>query len=107
MAKFLFSNNAQTTLAAPVNPSQTVITVASGAGANFPNPVANQQFALTLASVANPAATEIVYVTGVTGDTFTVLRAQENTIAQSWSFGDFAANLLTAGVASSFNQSGA
>lgn len=97
MAVFLFANNANSTLAGPINSSVTSLNLASGQGALFPNPSAGQQFALTLTDAATGLLTEIMYCTARTGDTLTVVRAQENTTAQSWIAGDLAANLVTAG----------
>lgn len=97
MATFLFANNASSSLAAPISPSATTITLAGGGGALFPNPSAGQQFALTLNDAATGLLTEIVYCTARAGDVLTVVRAQEGTTAQSWLAGDLAANLSTAG----------
>lgn len=97
-ALFLFSNNAATTLAGPISAAATGLTVASGTGAEFPNPSANQQFSATLNDAATGLLTEIVYCTTRSGDNFSVIaRAQEGTVAQSWLAGDLIANLLTAG----------
>ena len=107
MTIFLFSNEAQTTLAAPISSTATTLTVAAGTGQYFPNPAAGQQFALTLVGAQNITVNEIVYVTSRTDDVFTIERAQEGTYAQNWAFGDFAANLMTAGTAAGFTQSAA
>ena len=104
MTFLLFSNQAQTTLALPVAPTDTTVTVASGTGQYFPQPTTGQIFKLTLINATNNLVTEICNVTAVTGDVFTVQRAQEGTVAQSWNFGDFAANLVTAGTMQSFSQ---
>jgi trimeric autotransporter adhesin len=100
----LFANQAQTTLASPVIPSDTTIYVASGTGSYFPNPQANQAFKLTLVSAANNLVNEIVLVTARTGDVLTVIRGQEGTPTQSWKIGDFAVNLMTAGTGNDFTQ---
>lgn len=97
-SQFVFANNAASTLASPINATATSLTVQSGAGAEFPNPGAGQQFAATLNDAATGLLTEIVYCTAVTGDTFTaVARGQEGTTALNWIAGDLVANLLTAG----------
>lgn len=97
MGTFLFANNASSTLAAPVAPGATAMTLAAGGGALFPNPSAGQQFAMTLNDAATGLLTEIVYCTARAGDVLTVERAQEGTVAQSWLAGDLAANLVTKG----------
>ncbi len=95
---FIFANNASTTLSAPINNTATSLTVASGTGAEFPNPSAGQQFAATLVDAATGLLTEIIYCTAISGDTFTtIIRGQEDTSALSWLAGDLIANLLTAG----------
>ena len=97
MSVFLFANNASTTLAAPISNTATSVTLASGSGSEFPNPSANQQFALTFNDAATGLLTEIVYCTGRAGDTLTIVRAQEGTVAQNWAAGDLASNFVTAG----------
>ena len=103
---FIFSNDASTTLAAPINSIATSLTVSSGTGAEFPNPSAGQQFSATLNDAATGLLTEIVYCTAITGDIFTtIVRAQESTTALSWLAGDLIANLLTAGQMAAMVQS--
>jgi len=95
---FIFANNANSTLAAPISALATSVTLTSGSGALFPNPSAGQQFSLTFNDAATGLLTEIVYCTGRSGDTLSpIVRAQEGTAALSWLAGDLAANLLTAG----------
>jgi hypothetical protein len=104
MTKFLAANNAITTLASDIGPSSTTVQVATGAGALFPAPGAGQEFALTVTDAATGLINEIMYVTAVSGDTFTVVRGQEGTTALSWHVGDKAANLWTAGQMQSLPQ---
>lgn len=94
---FIFANNATSSLAAPISGGSLSLTVQAGAGALFPNPSAGQQFSLTLVDAATGLLNEIVYCTARTGDTMTIVRAQEGTVALSWLAGDLVANLLTAG----------
>jgi len=101
---FLFSNNASTTLAAPLTSTATSMTVATGTGANFPNPTDGNIFALTLVDAATGTIREVVYVTAASVDTFTIERGQEGTTAQNWNTGDYAQNLLTGGTAANFLQ---
>ena len=107
MAIFLFANDANTTLAAPITNTALSLTVASGTGALFPNPSAGQQFALTMVDASTGEETEIMYSTARSGDTFTVIRGQEGTIAQAWIAGDLVGNFWTAGQAAAMQQSGA
>ena len=104
MTILLFANQAQTTLALPVTPSDTTIYLASGTGQYFPNPQAGEAFKLTLVNSTNALVNEIVLVTARTGDVLTVIRGDENTIPQAWAFGSFAVNLDTAGSSDAFVQ---
>ena len=74
MTILLFANQAQTTLALPVTPSDTTIYLASGTGEYFPNPEIGQAFKLTLVNSTNALINEIVLVTARTGDVLTVIR---------------------------------
>jgi hypothetical protein len=101
----LFANNAITTLADPITAASTTVQVAAGTGALFPQPVAGQQFfKLTLISAADTAVNEIVNVTAVNGDVFTIVRAQEGTAATAFNAGDSAENLTTAQTQQNFIQ---
>ena len=81
-----FTNNATTTLASGINNSVTSLTVAAGTGALFPSLSGSDVFYVTLANLAG--AVEIVKVTARSTDTFTIVRAQDNTSAAAWSAGD-------------------
>lgn len=107
MTTFLFANNANSSLAAPITAAATSLTLQSGAGALFPNPSAGQQFALTLNDALTGLIYEIVYCTARSGDTLTVVRGQEATNAVSWLAGDLAANDCTAGTMSGLVQTAA
>lgn len=98
-ATILFANNATTTLAGTLGSGASSCSVASGTGALFPSPAAGQYFCLTFTDAATGLLNEIVHVTAVSGDTFTIIRAQEGTTAVAWAIGDGAANLWTAGQA--------
>lgn len=94
----LYANNASTTLNTNVNPTDTSIQVASVVG--FPVPGANQYFKVTIDSTT---AIEIIYVFGVSGNTFTnCLRGQENTVASSFQAGTIIECRLTAGSITQF-----
>jgi len=91
----LFTNNAATTLASSILVGATSLTVASGTGALFPTLAGGAYFYCTL---SNTAATtiEIVKVTARSTDTFTIVRAQDNTTASAFSAGDKVELRLTA-----------
>lgn len=76
-----FTNNASTTLAAGINNSTTTVTVATGTGALFPTLTTGDFFYATIADSSN---LEIVKCTARSGDTLTVVRAQDGTTARSF-----------------------
>ena len=103
--KILASNNASTVLAAGISASATSLTVASGSGSTFPTPVSGTSyFKLTLIDAATESINEIVHVTAVSGDTFTIVRGQEGTSARIWSVNDIASNMITAGTIAAMAQ---
>lgn len=76
----LFSNNAKTTLASSVQPSDTTIQVANAS--LFPKPTTGQYFYVT---IDTGSTYEIIKVTGVSGNTFTgCTRGLENTTAGTY-----------------------
>jgi len=100
----LFSNNASSTLVSAIAGSATVVQLAPGTGALFPQPTAGQAFYGTFSDAATGTLDEIVLVTAVSGDTFTIVRAQQGTAAQSWGIGDYFARNITAGDLQNFYQ---
>jgi hypothetical protein len=111
MTVLLYSNNAKTTLAAPISSTATTITVAPGTGDLFPQPVSgslptqiNQQFTITLNSISSPNVYEICACTARSGDTLTVIRGQEGTTATAFVLGDIVGNFDTAGTMSNLVQ---
>ena len=99
----IFANGSSSLLTAPINSTATSLTVTAGTGALFPNPV-GQYFIATLIDIATGLLKEIVSVTAVSTDTFTIIRAQEGTTARSWLAGDIIQCLMTAGTAANFLQ---
>lgn len=99
MTIYQFANNASATLGSAVSPTDTSFTLATGTGAEFPNPSAGEFFTATLWAAGSTTGTpnEIVKCTNRVGDTLTVVRAQEGTTAQAWAVGDTVANYITAG----------
>ncbi len=99
-----FANNAASTFAGAISNIATTANLQSGSGVLFPAPVNGQYFCLTLLDAATGLLTEIVHVTGVAGDTITMVRGQEGTIALNWLPGDLVVNDLTAGQMSQMGQ---
>lgn len=98
MARQLFSNNADSTLANAISNSATSITVQTGAGASFPVLANGDWCMLTLIKlVSNLPAREIIKVTARAGDVMTIVRAQEGTTAMTFSAGDTVRMTVTAG----------
>lgn len=104
MSLLLFANNAQTTLAGPIAASATTLNLAAGTGKEFPSPAAGQYFVMTLNDQATGQVREIIWVTALSTDTCTVVRAQEGTTAVAWLANDIAANWWTAGQAAAMIQ---
>ena len=102
----LFANLANTTLAGSINNTQTSIALTSGGGALFPSPSSGQGFTLTLIQANNPSVQEVTLCTHRSGDTLTVMRAQEGTSPQSFAANDIATNQCTAGTMATMLQQG-
>ena len=92
-----YANNAKTTLAAPITSTQTTITLSPGSGALFPNPSAGQAFKVTLVSASSALVYEICLCTARSGDSLTVIRAQEGTSGQPFILHDVVGNFDTKG----------
>lgn len=103
--KLLVNNNAMSILATGISASATVITVSSGSGVLFPQPVPGESyFKLTIVDAATKTISEIMHVTSVSGDVMTVIRGQEGTTPRVWSTNDIVANMMTAGTFTSCLQ---
>lgn len=74
-----FTNNATTTVPSALTSVATSLVVATGTGALFPTLGAGDYFKATLQDTSNNF--EIVQVTARTGDTMTIVRAQDGTLA--------------------------
>jgi hypothetical protein len=83
MGTLQFKNNASTTLSGSINNSQTAITVISGA--SFPVPAAGDYFYATMYEVSghDEINIEIVKVTAVSGNNWTIVRGQDGTTARA------------------------
>jgi len=90
-------NLAVSTVATAPSPaaSGTSLVVASGHGARFPTPPFNATVWLN-GEIPDPSNAEIVRVTAISTDTFTIARAQESTTARSIVVGDLIAATITA-----------
>ena len=87
MGNPLFTNNAGSTFANPVDMTATTVTLVGGGGALFPQPTGSDYFMVTFITV-NGTQLEICKCTARAGDTLTVVRAQEGTGAQNFQIGD-------------------
>jgi len=95
MSGILLTNFATTTLASSITSGALSLTVAAGTGSLFPQPVvAADYFYMVLVNTS--AQREVIKCTARSGDVFTVTRAQEGTLALSFSAGDIAAHRVTA-----------
>ncbi len=92
----LFNNNASSLLASGINASVTTLAVTPTQGALFPSPGAGQIALITLEDVSGNI--EIVSCTARTGDTLTIVRAQEGTTALPFSSGSRVEQRCTAGM---------
>lgn len=81
-----FSNNASATLSTSITSAATTIVLSTGQGAQFPALTGSDYFMGTLVNSSNQL--EIVKVTARSGDSLTVLRAQESTTARAYAAGD-------------------
>jgi len=102
MTLAVWANNASSTLASGISDVDTTLTVQAGQGALFPTPSAGQYAMITLETVAG--AMEITKCTGRTGDTLTIVRAQESTSAIAFASGSRVECRVTAGILANFLQ---
>ena len=79
------NNNASGTLATAINASDTGIVLTAGNGANFPTLGVSDYFYATLESTGGTL--EVIKVTARSGDSMTVVRAQEGSTANSFAAG--------------------
>ena len=98
----LFTNYASAPLAASISAAATSISITTGSGALFPTITAGGFFYATLTNSSNQL--EIVKVTARAGDVFTVVRAQEGTIAKAYSAADKIELRVTAASLENFVQ---
>lgn len=95
MSLYLWTNNASSLLASGILSTDTSLTVTATQGAEFPAPGAGQVAMITLEDVSGNI--EITKCTGRTGDTLTIVRAQEGTTALAFASGSRVEKRITAG----------
>lgn len=100
----IFKNFAITTIATAPSPSTTgtTLTVEASAGVIFPIPPFNVTI-WPVGEIPLNENAEIVKVTNITGDVFTITRQQEATNARSVQVGDQVAATITAGTVKNMN----
>jgi microcystin-dependent protein len=81
----VLANNATSLLASDISDAAGTLTVTSGEGALFPSPAPGDYFYVTL--LDSDGNMEIVKVTARTVDVFTIVRAQEGTLAAAFATG--------------------
>lgn len=81
----ILANNVNSTLGLDLNSTSGAMRVATGTGSRFPVIPAGQYFYATV--IATDGRWEIVKAVARTGDTISVTRGQENTIAQAFPAG--------------------
>jgi hypothetical protein len=88
-----FINNGATTLAAGILDTDLSFDVVDAS--RLPAITGSEWFYLTLTQASTETSWEIVKVTAVVGNTLTVERAQQGTVAAAWAGGDKAENRIT------------
>ncbi len=89
-----FTNNASTSVATGINTSATSLTVASASA--FPQLSGADDYCYLTIQQATGTTREVVKATALSSNTFTIVRAQDNTTAGTWSSGDIVELRLTA-----------
>lgn len=89
------SNNADGLLAMAISNSDTSLTLRAGHGSRFPALDPGDWFPITVVRASDPSQLEIMRCTGRSGDTLTVVRAQEGTSAIAFNAGDVVSLRLT------------
>lgn len=99
----LYANNAAGTLAAGISSTATSLALNAGQAGLFPAPVAPDAFYATITDSATRTIIEIVLVTQVAGNVFTIQRGQDGTSARAWSAGDIVSQRTIAAELRQFN----
>lgn len=93
--RMLFANNARATLTADLGAGVLSVSVGSGEGARFGTSPAVGEFLRATLRDAAGSKIELVNITAIAGDTMTIVRGQEGTVAQSFLTGDTISIRLT------------
>jgi hypothetical protein len=88
-----WSNTGASTLASAITATATSLSLATGGGSKFAAVPSGDYSYLTLDDGTN---VEIVLLTAISGDTLTVVRAQQNTVAQAFAVGTKVEQRITA-----------
>lgn len=91
------SNNANGILALAISDNATSLTLRAGHGSRFPVLGPGDWFPITVVRASDPSQLEIMRCTARSGDTLTVVRAQEGTSAITFDAGDVVSLRLTSG----------
>jgi hypothetical protein len=89
-----FTNNASTTVGTGINASATSLTVASAS--SFPQLSGADDYCYLTIQGATNTTREVVKATALSSNTFTIVRAQDNTSAGTWAAGDVVELRMTA-----------
>jgi len=89
-----FTNNASTTVATGINASATSLTVASASA--FPQLSGAADYCYLTIQQATGTVREVVKATALSSNTFTIVRAQDDTSAGTWSVDDIVELRMTA-----------
>jgi len=92
----IFKNNASSRLAGALTATATTLKVDAGTGSKFPAPTPGNFFMVTVED-RRTGQIEICKCTARSGDTLTIVRAQEDTTNQAFALGSTVSNRLTAG----------
>lgn len=102
MSIYVFANNASSLLASAILSTDTTLTVSAGQGALFPTIPSGKIAEITLEDTSGNI--EVVYATGRSGDTLTIVRAQEGTTAAAFASGSRVEMRVSASMLASFLQ---
>lgn len=102
----LFANNADSSLNGAIAPDTTVLALKAGDGAKFPFPTNGDFFLVTLFQRLGTSELnhEIVKCTSRAGDSLTVVRAQEGTVARAFNSDDLVELRITKESVERFTQ---
>lgn len=103
MPSYVYRNNASAFLPNQLSAGATQVVLSVGDGDKFPSPTGGAVAMLVLED-RRVGSREVVRLTNRNGDTLTILRAQEGTLAQSFNAGSTISQRLTAGQLAEFES---